>query len=632
MPVSLQDVQVIVRDYLNTVKKKIPVFKNNLPGWEWGKLFISRHPNLKQKVAHDISRSRAKVDETKINSFFDNLERELEGVPPENIYNVDETGYHDVSNRKKLLFRRKCKHPDIIRNATKSCYTVVYCDNAAGEILPPYFIFKAKQKWSDWLVGAPAGSRMSVTNTGWIDTETYDDWFEKHLLPQLKKKEGRKILIADNLSSHISLKVSRLCQENNVRLIMLVPNLTHLLQPLDVAYFSQLKAAWRTVLTQWRATSQGKTAVTLPKNKFAQLVKKSLDVIEPNSKQNMAAGFRCTGIFPTDRKIVFRKLPSYGKDAVEVQSAIGESFKSFLTDLRDSDLGKKTRRKFQVPITAGKSVSLEELEAFYEKREKQLSTTAGKRGRPQGSKNSKVRKTNRKIIKKDSGEVALNEKGKKRLEKNTLTENTCKENIPPTIETNVKQQRDDQTVATQKNTDDVQKLSNSNDLEKQFREIQNIDEDNVFTTTETGSSKHFGPDHLQEYQIVATYTEVSSATTEHYTFQGDEDVTIEECIVQSDGQLTAKPPESEKKMSVGNLCVFNFEETLFPGRIISLDFPKVSIETMVRCEGGWMWPNVTDVSVCNYEDVLRIVDASKVKNNLGKYIIDDRLLTMEWGE
>nr|CAI5839341.1 unnamed protein product [Callosobruchus analis] len=324
----------------------------------------------------------------------------------------------------------------------------------------------------------------------------------------------------------------------------------------------------------------------------------------------MAAGFRCTGIFPTDRQIVFQKLPSYGKDAVEVQSAIGESFKSFLADLRDSDLGKKTRRKFQVPVTPGKSVSLVELEAFYEKREKKLSTTAGKRGRPQGR------------------EVTLNVKGKRRLEEHTLTENTFKENIPPSMETNVEQQRDDQDVATQKTTDDAQELSDAHVLEKQLREIQNIDEDNVFTTAETGSSKHFGPDCLQEYQIVAAYTEVSSAITEHYSFHSDEDVTTEECIVQSDGQLTANTPESRKK-SVGNLCVFNFEGTPFPGRIVLMDFSKVSIETMVRCEGGWMWPNVTDVSVCNYEDVLRIVDASNVKN---KYIIDDRLLTMEWGE
>nr|CAI5834505.1 unnamed protein product [Callosobruchus analis] len=403
------------------------------------------------------------------------------------------------------------------------------------------------------------------------------------------------------------------------------------LAELDVAYFSPLKAAWRTVLTQWRTTSQGKTAVILPKNKFAQLVKKSLDVIEPNSKQNMAAGFRCRGIFPTDRQIVFQKLSSYGKDAVKVQSAIRESFKSFLANLRDSDLGKKTRIKFQVAVTAGKSVSLEELEAFYEEREKKLSTTAGKRGRPQGSKNSKVRKTNREIIKNDSGEVTLNVKGKRRLEENTLTENTFKENIPPTMETNVDQQRDVQIVATQKATDDAQELSDAHDLEKQLREIQNIDEDNVFTTAETGSSKHFGSDCLQEYQIVAAYTEVSSAITEHLSFHGDEDVTIEESIVQSDGPHTANTPESRKKMSVGNLCVFIFEGTPFPGRIVSMDISKVSIETMVRCEGGWMSPNVTDVSVCNYEDVLKIVDASSVKNNLGKYIIDDRLLTMEWG-
>lgn len=71
-----------------------------------------------------------------IEHFFNNLATEIEGVPPENIYNMDETGFHDYPGRNKLLFRNFSRHPEVIKNTTKSCYTVVFCVNASGEVLP----------------------------------------------------------------------------------------------------------------------------------------------------------------------------------------------------------------------------------------------------------------------------------------------------------------------------------------------------------------------------------------------------------------------------------------------------------------------------------------------------------------
>lgn len=48
----------------------------------------------------------------------------IELISPENIFNMDESGFHDDPG-KKLLFRRYCRHPEIIKNpqnpAIQSC-------------------------------------------------------------------------------------------------------------------------------------------------------------------------------------------------------------------------------------------------------------------------------------------------------------------------------------------------------------------------------------------------------------------------------------------------------------------------------------------------------------------------------
>lgn len=168
MSVGIDDITLIIQRYLNYIKNTVKVFKDNRPGWEWGQLFLSRQPDIKLTNGKNINRSRAQVNEEIINEFFDNLEIELNGVPAENIFNFDESGFHDDPKKKKMIFQRKCRNPEVIRNSTKSCYTAVFCGSAAGEMIPPYFIFKAKKTWSDWLIGAPPGSRMTVTKSGWI--------------------------------------------------------------------------------------------------------------------------------------------------------------------------------------------------------------------------------------------------------------------------------------------------------------------------------------------------------------------------------------------------------------------------------------------------------------------------------
>ena len=82
--------------------------------------------------------------------------------------------------------------------------------------------------------GGAKGTRNNATPTGWFDIAVFEDWFEKLFLPEVRRIPGTKVLIGDNLASHISTNVIELCTLNDVAFVCLPANSTHVLQPLDV--------------------------------------------------------------------------------------------------------------------------------------------------------------------------------------------------------------------------------------------------------------------------------------------------------------------------------------------------------------------------------------------------------------
>lgn len=103
IPLSMYDLRCIVRQYLNSANRRVSVFKDNMPGWDWGEGFLRRHPTIKVCFGKNISRKRAQVDVDQLNQFYDNLEHEVADVPPQNIFNYDETGFHDNPKKKQIV-------------------------------------------------------------------------------------------------------------------------------------------------------------------------------------------------------------------------------------------------------------------------------------------------------------------------------------------------------------------------------------------------------------------------------------------------------------------------------------------------------------------------------------------------
>ena len=267
-------------------------------------------------------------------------------------FNYDETNLTDDPGSKRAIVKRGEKYPERIMDTTKSAVSLMFCGNAEGTLLPPYVVYKSEHLWSTWCEGGPSGTRYNRSKSGWFDTTCFEDWFFTILVPALSKKAGKKILIGDNLSSHINAKVLTACREHNIAFVALPPNSTHLLQPLDVAFFAPMKRAWRGLIEDWKKSSPS-TSANLSKADFPRLLKSLVDSILISARKSLQSGFRKTGLVPVNANEPLSRLPNQKHDG----EALSTSFLDHMKQYRKQVVGGGKRKKRRVTVEPGKSMS-----------------------------------------------------------------------------------------------------------------------------------------------------------------------------------------------------------------------------------------------------------------------------------
>ena len=153
--------------------------------------------------------------------------------------------------------------------------------------------------------GGSAGTLFGVNDLGWMDAPNYLSWFTKLFLPAVAylTKTAPVVLLQDGHHSHISLELIKRARDNNVIILCLPPNTTHLLQPLDIAVFAPLKKAWRLILKEYKLKSRGQVA---SKEVFPSLICKLWEV--SFKQEHIKGGFRGAGLVPYSRAHVLEKL------------------------------------------------------------------------------------------------------------------------------------------------------------------------------------------------------------------------------------------------------------------------------------------------------------------------------------
>ncbi|CAG4980737.1 unnamed protein product [Parnassius apollo] len=201
-----------------------------------------------------------------------------------------------------------------------------------------------------------------------------------------ENKEGKKILIGDNLSSHLSVDLIKFCKERNIHFVFLPANSTHITQPLDLAFFRPMKLAWRQLLDKWKNTD-GRMLTSVPKGCFPRLLKLLIGQLKPNSEKNIKAGFRKAGIIPLNANEVLSRLPTLNQEADTNKNAVDESFLKILKEMRFSTMKiREPKCKKKLEVVSGRSVCGNDVEMMPEEEIPKIWKFGGYKGKGKKSK------------------------------------------------------------------------------------------------------------------------------------------------------------------------------------------------------------------------------------------------------
>lgn len=284
-PLDTYDLRMLVKGFLDKSDIQVKRFHNNMPGPDFVASFLRRHQDkISIRISQNIKRSRPSVSPEIIESYFDELKISLEGVPLANIINYDETNLSDDPGKRKVITKRGVKYPEKVMNHSKSSTSLMVAAAADGTLLPFYVVYKAQHLYDTWTEHGPEHCRYNRTSSGWFDAITFEDWVQTVAIPYFDKKEGKKILIGDNLSSHLSINLIKDCKIKNIHFVFLPANSTHITQPLDVAFFRPTKVSWHDILFGWKKT-EGRMLATVPKSIFPRLLKNLFEHLKKTLQQ-----------------------------------------------------------------------------------------------------------------------------------------------------------------------------------------------------------------------------------------------------------------------------------------------------------------------------------------------------------
>jgi hypothetical protein len=254
-----------------------PFSRSELLGWiqlhfgrkptaGWFQQFKIRHENtLKAAVAQPLVKARSSLVPKQIRDYKAILKKHLTGVPAPLVFNSDECGYVPsvACKAKRVLVLKGTKSSTLfykVRN--RGCTTTILpCVPLQGKPMTPMFIFRGKKQPRDiysQTVRDMKEVHVKTSTKGYITKDLFRHWLDAIFLPKLKKRREKyslqkkpAVLIADNHAAHVDAICQQSLAKANCLLLTLPPHSSHLLQPLDLAPFGELKKLLREVDTKF---------------------------------------------------------------------------------------------------------------------------------------------------------------------------------------------------------------------------------------------------------------------------------------------------------------------------------------------------------------------------------------------
>lgn len=209
------------------------------------------------------------------------------------VFNFDETAMYLHPTKKYVLSKKGAKNVFNVTDNDKECLTLLLGCNARGECPPSMILFRYERLPSHISASIPSSIAVGTSKSGWMTSDIFYSYITKTFYPWIKEHNIPLpiVVLLDGHASHLSLPLCEFCNRNEIILVALPPNSTHIMQPIDVGVIFPLKSIWKRKRQEW---DEANKEIKFSRLLFASLIEASLAELQKN-KTLFANAFRTCG-------------------------------------------------------------------------------------------------------------------------------------------------------------------------------------------------------------------------------------------------------------------------------------------------------------------------------------------------
>ena len=185
----------------------------------------------------------------------------MDEIPAQLVINFDQTGLNIVPTSDWTMAAEGSKRVEVIGKDDKRQLTAVLAGTLDGDFLPPQIIYQGTTTRCLPKHEFPKMWHITYSANHWSNEETMTEYADNILIPYIIEKRKSLILsegypalvIFDNFKAQCTSAFLTQLDHNNINVVLVPPNCTDHLQPLDVSVNKAVKNQLHAEFQHWHA-------------------------------------------------------------------------------------------------------------------------------------------------------------------------------------------------------------------------------------------------------------------------------------------------------------------------------------------------------------------------------------------
>lgn len=275
------------------VKEKVAIpttwHESKMAGADWYYGFLKRHEQIRTQRAKGFNKTSVDAFYATLGQLYNDLK-----ITRDRLWNMDETGFPTVTHKvQKILAEKGTKRVGIMSSAERGTnVTCAAAVSAAGDVIPPFFIFPRTNMQSRFMDGCDNECVGCANESGYMKETEFIKFIHHFVKYSHATKENPSLLLIDNHTSHLSFNALETAVNHGITIFSFPPHCTHKLQPLDNGVFLPVKTGFVVEHDEWMKSYVGKKFEIYH---VAPIVEKCFD--EFVTKSVIKTAFTVTGVY-----------------------------------------------------------------------------------------------------------------------------------------------------------------------------------------------------------------------------------------------------------------------------------------------------------------------------------------------